>query len=69
MANFEQAIDPPRGFNARERRVAALSRYGKILTEVSDVPGRPQDGGDHCSRGEAAAAASPGLTLVKFPIE
>jgi transposase len=32
---FEPAVDPPRGFNARERRVAALPRDGKNLKEIS----------------------------------
>ncbi|MFZ0496978.1 MAG: hypothetical protein WBE80_17945 [Methylocella sp.] len=35
MASFEPAIDPPRSFNARERRAAALPRDGKNLTEIS----------------------------------
>jgi hypothetical protein len=35
VANFELAINRPRGFNARERHVAALPRGGENLTEVS----------------------------------
>jgi hypothetical protein len=35
VANFEPAIDPPRGFNARERRVVPMPNGGKNVTEIS----------------------------------
>ncbi|HEV7909818.1 MAG TPA: hypothetical protein VGP28_01740 [Methylocella sp.] len=68
MANFEPAIDPPRGFNAGERRVVALPSGGKNLTESSAT----------LSTGYKTAAnilpaaklkLHPVLTLVEFPIE
>jgi hypothetical protein len=33
--NLEPAPDPPRGFNARERRVVDLPRDGRNLTKIS----------------------------------
>jgi hypothetical protein len=67
--NFEAAIDPPRGFNARERRVVAMPSGGKNLREISAT--------FSTSSGYTAAdivpAAKlklhPALTLVEFPIE
>jgi hypothetical protein len=35
VANFAPSIDPPRGFNARERGVVDLPRDGRNLTKIS----------------------------------
>jgi len=54
VANFEPAIGPPRAFNARERRVAALPCDGK-----GGAVGRLQDGDEHCFHGQAESVENP----------
>jgi transposase len=68
VANFEPAIDRPHGFNARERRVVALPRDGKNVTEISATFST----GSKTAANIVSAAKlklHPALTLVEFPIE
>jgi hypothetical protein len=66
--------------NTGDRSSARLQRKGmprrhfvprrqKPYGNFRDALDRLQDGGEYCSGGKADAAVSPGLTLVKFPIE
>jgi hypothetical protein len=52
MANFEPAIDLPRGFNAKNAVSPLYPAHGKNLT---DIPATT----NICSGGEAEAMASP----------
>jgi hypothetical protein len=50
-------LDPPRGFNARERRRFAPRRQ-KPYGNFRDALDRRQDGGEYCPSGKAHAAAA-----------
>ena|GEM_PF-7088468 len=68
MANFGPAIDPPRGFNARERRVVAMPGGGEYLTEISAT----YSTGYKTAANIVPAAKLklyPALTLAEIPIE
>jgi hypothetical protein len=67
-------------FRTGDRSSARLQRKGtprrrhaqrrqEPYANFRDILDRLQNGGEYCSGGKADAAASPGFTLVKFPIE
>jgi hypothetical protein len=68
VANYEPAIDPTRGINARKPRVATLPRCGTNLTAISAT----FPAGYKAAANIVPAAKPklrPTLTLVEFPIE
>jgi hypothetical protein len=68
FANYEPAIDSPRGFNARKPCVAALPRSGKNLTEISaQLPAAYKAAANIVPA--ATLKLRTALTLVEFPIE